>query len=52
MSSVKESVWKHSAGLLSAISIAGCDGGQKDESSAPSNVLTFNWSTAKRKSNH
>ena len=36
-------------GSLVSMTLAGCDGGQKEETSGPQNVLSGNWTTAQGK---
>ena len=45
MSEVKEMYWKKHGSVLS-LTLTGCDGGQKDASSAPNNVLQSDWTTS------
>ena len=45
MEEVKDSFWKKNGGPLS-LTLAGCDGGQKEDNVGPNNVLTGNWTSA------
>jgi len=40
----------HCPGVLLQLSLAGCDGGQKDGSSGPENILGNNWTNTRCKS--
>ncbi|XP_071963026.1 zinc finger ZZ-type and EF-hand domain-containing protein 1-like isoform X2 [Antedon mediterranea] len=44
LTTVRETLLKKNSSAIQ-LSLLGCDGGQKDETSAPANVLTDNWST-------
>ena len=45
ISEVRDTFWRKHCSLLQ-LTLAGCDGGAKDESSAPKNVLSSNWSAS------
>ena len=45
MTEVRDTFWKKQCNPLQ-LTLAGCDGGSRDESSGPKNVISSNWSTS------
>ena len=45
MTEVRDTFWRKQCNPLQ-LTLAGCDGGSKDESSGPKNVISSNWSTS------